>query len=378
MPGGPDSIRIPYDDPGARIKATEENARAAEKQVKELEKALIQAAQTDGKVSRAQVDKLNDARKRSDDLREQVNKSRKEEIEQKSQTHKFNQTARKYAQFDRRINMVLNNELFRKMASGQNLNILDVIHASVATDRAMLALGRATGIKALTKIGIAMPLVSDITQNVFALLAQDQAVRKANDMAPILAAQLDKRGLGRMTDKTFAYITKGEFDKEKWTLQGYYNAVTGNTPADRKAQLDARVNALSVLTPTEANEALQKASEDINWDVTHSAIRRSAKGKVIEGQLWQRLVDMAIQDAQRKSATSLTKEQIAAIEEGIATTFHLSSIAMEKLNAAVAVHNENRIHNWDVSQRYWRRHEELLFQSAWQTHNKRIPNNPTD
>ncbi len=70
--GGADSIRIPFASPVDQIKATTEAAREAEREVKSLERSILESQKSGGGVSGTQVDALNAQRKQSENLRGQI------------------------------------------------------------------------------------------------------------------------------------------------------------------------------------------------------------------------------------------------------------------------------------------------------------------
>lgn len=363
------SIRLPFDNSADnKVGSLSAKLKQARDDVKKLSNQMKEAVASGQKLTALQTQTFKQAQARVESLKQQSAAFK----EQSKDYEDLSKNLRSTERAGNRLRRVFGDEMFRKLANGQTIEVKDVARTVIYSEKALLSVGKALGAdkSILGSISKLHPFIFLAVESIIRLSEIPAEERARVSYAKILSEQI-RSG---QKSKEFEQIYNGEgysgFMGKLRYAQDFASKFFGGDPAKaRVEQAEQTAKAVAHLTGVEIDRAMLSAG----YHGAHDKL-----GKEISGETIVKRIANKIALAEIARGSKLTPEMEESTSAAALKELTISDSDRVRLEQAQALKMERMKESPDPAIAYHKARQEKLYHFSAAIFEKRVPANPTE
>jgi hypothetical protein len=389
----PESIRGIFANAEANVDSFAARIKTVTGDVKKYEKEILSAQKAGRQLSAETVTNLKMSRSRLESLREEASAAKEAGHAAQHAGHQLHGAAR----IGSRLQRVLGDEMFRKMARGEKIEFKDVARTALYSDAVVRAVGRTFKLAPGT-IAKLHPFLLVASESVFKVQEKLKEDREHKEYADQLR---EEHRIGRRSDADMEIYNKAEAGggytppgmsgvASLGNLTDFFSSSTRGK--DALAKNDKVAAVLAEMSEKEITEAIKEHEDELNkpnlMDPGLDALNRlfpskvqitDADGKPVSPHEVKRREQVEKQNAQKVYGLDLPPEIALAAHRAAVAGLQVDNDTLETFEKKA---QENALQKTKKipteNEAYHEFHKEKLYRLSLDIYQKRVPACPTD
>jgi len=372
------SVRIPFDSPAAKIDATAESARRAEKDVAKYTAAVKKSIAAGGVASKQDTKALNESLKRSEAIKDSLTAQKKNEKLWGVEGHGLHQLQRMEQKFSRIFG---EGSLLNKLMSGKEIKVTDVLHTAISSEKLMAGISKSMSLSPATMQKLAQ--YGHIALKVYEQFeAKNEFHKEQERYQETLAMKVAAHEMS--PQEQLLYNERLDSWMGRWDF--LFNKDRGKEAIEKNRALTKMFSGLS---EGEVDRVFDDVAEKhtAGWSIYEDpeTQRRAVSiidknGNAISGSQYKQRIERALRKAAIDQHHALSAQEEENVRAATTAGMEITEEAQKAFTeSAEKIALERKIKDYlDPSQEYHKKRMETIYKQASDDLNKRVPANPTD